>query len=210
MILLKTEKRGETREDGFIPAVFYGEGIKNINLKVSEKEFMKGLKEAGESSLISLDIAGKEHQVFIQQIAKDPLTDKVIHIDFFHPSLKKKLTVVVPLMFIGEAPACVTLGGVLIRGVDQVEVKGLAKDLPKEIEVDISGLNTFEDKILIKDLTLPEEVEILNHEKDDAICHVAEPKQEKEPEPEPEVTEEAEEGVEKEEAPVAESEPEQK
>jgi len=109
------------------------------------------------------------------------------------------------IMFIGEAPACVTLGGVLIRGVDQVEVKGLAKDLPKEIEVDISGLNTFEDKILIKDLTLPEEVEILNHEKDDAICHVAEPKQEKEPEPEAEVTEGVEEGTE-EEAPTEESE----
>lgn len=163
------------RKQGLLPAVLYGEGIKeNLALQVPEKDFEKAYLRAGESSLVELKANQKKFSVLIHQIAKDPISGKFLHIDFFYPSAKKQIKAEIPLIFEGEAPAVKDLNGVLAREIQTVEVKGLAQNLPREIKVNVSGLKTFEDRLSIKDLKVPPEVEILR-EPDEIVAHVTPP-----------------------------------
>lgn len=167
----KEEKVSILRRKGVIPGVLYGPKTENTVVQVDEKEFGKVYKEAGESSLVTLEIDSKKSPVLIRDVQRDPLRGGIIHIDFYQPPLDKEIEVMVPLVFEGEALAVKDLGGTLIRNMHEVEIKALPQNLPHEIKVDISGLTTFEDKILIKDLVLDSEVEVLR-EPEDLVAQV--------------------------------------
>jgi large subunit ribosomal protein L25 len=164
------------REKGVLPVVLYGPKIKNESLEVSLKDFEKILKEAGESTLISLEVEGKKEKnlVLIHEIKLDPLTSKPTHADFYQPILTDEIQVKIPLIIEGEAPAVKTLGGTLVKNISEIEVKALPQSLPKEIRVNVGKLETFEDNVLIKDLSLPEGVKILRNP-EEIIAHVAPP-----------------------------------
>ncbi|MBZ1348273.1 MAG: 50S ribosomal protein L25 [Candidatus Nealsonbacteria bacterium] len=149
------------REKEILPAVLYGPKIKNQALEVNLKEFENVYKQAGESSLISLEVQDQKFLVLIYETKKDPITGAIIHIDFYQPKLDKEITAVVPLVFEGEALVCKNLGGTLVKNIYEVEVKALPQNLPYEIKVDIEKIKTFEDSILIKDLVIPNDVKIL-------------------------------------------------
>ncbi len=146
---------------GVIPAVVYGPGVKNISIQVDEKEFKKVFQKAGESSLIELEVEKEKKPVLVNEIQKDPVSDKIIHVDFFQASLKEEVEVMVPLVFEGVAPAEKDLGGTLNKNILEIEVKALPQNLPHEIIVNVESLKTFQDHILIKDLMLPPNVTIL-------------------------------------------------
>lgn len=164
------------KESGRIPAIVYGHKVKNVLLDVDYKEFLKVLKEAGESSLIELDIEGEKEKrpVLVHELQKNPVTDKLIHIDFFQASLKEEVEVSIPLVIEGTSLAVKDLGGTLIKNVSEIQVKALPQDLPHEIKVSIDGLNTFEDHILAKDLILPKGVKVLI-KPDEIVVSVAPP-----------------------------------
>ncbi len=164
------KKVKDLRKKAVAPAVLYGPAfakatagnpeIKNFLLEVKLKDFKNILKKAGESSLINLKIDGEKDEflVLIHKVERDHISSEPIHIDFYQPILSKEIEVVVPLVFEGEAPALKDMGGTLIKEISELKVRALPKNLPHEIRVDISGLKTFEDEILIKDLILPEGV----------------------------------------------------
>ncbi len=152
------KKTKALKNQGQIPAVVYGPGEKNASVSVDEKEFRKVFKEAGESSLIELVIGKEKRPVLVSEVQQDPITDQIIHIDFFQASLKEEVQVSVPLVFEGVAPAEKDLGGTLNKNMSELEVKALPQNLPHEIVVNVSGLVTFEDHILVKDLALPKDV----------------------------------------------------
>ena len=102
------------------------------------------------------------------------MTGKIIHIDFYQPDLKEKVQVSIPLVFIGEAPAAKELSGTFVKNISEIEIKALPQDLPHEIRVDISGLKSFQDRILIKNLNLPKNVDILRSP-DDIVAQVVPP-----------------------------------
>lgn len=192
------------REKGFIPAIVYGAGQKNISIQVDYQGFKKVFEEAGESTIIKLKIhppaGGEAKNVLIHDIAKDPINDKFIHIDFYQVRMDKAITAEVVLVFEGEAPAIKELEGTLVKSITEVEVEALPKDLPRELKVDISGLETFDDHIKIKDLKLPEGVKVLA-DSGETIASVAAPRtkeelEELEEKPEEEISEEAVEGEE--------------
>ena len=149
------KKTRHLKNQGFIPAVVYGPGAKNLSLEVDEKEFKKLFLQAGESSLIELVIGNEKRPVLINEIQQNSVSDKIIHIDFFQASLKEEVEVNVPLVFEGVAPAEKELGGTLNKNMSELEVRALPQNLPQEIIVDISKLVTFEDHILVSDLKLP-------------------------------------------------------
>jgi len=140
-----------------IPAVVYGHDVKNVNLEVDQTEFAKVFAQTGESSLVSLKVEGetKERPVLIHEIQKNSVTDKVIHVDFYQASLTEEVEVEVTLVFEGVSLAVKELGGTLVKEAQELEVKALPQNLPHDIKVDISPLNTFEDEIKVKDLVLP-------------------------------------------------------
>jgi len=164
---LAGEKVKKLRRQGILPGVLYGPKIENISIELDLKEFEKIYKEAGESSLISLQVVpsknsgqGKEFSVLIHEVKKDPLKGNIIHVDFYQPILTEEVEASVPIVFEGEALAVKELGGTLIKEIQELEVKALPQNLPHEIKVNVERLKSFEDEILIKDLKLPQGVKI--------------------------------------------------
>ena len=162
------------KAEGVIPAVVYGPKEKNLILHVDEKDFLKVLKQAGESSLVELNVDKLKKPVLIHEIQKDPVSGKIIHIDFYQPDLKKEVEVKIPLAFEGQAPAEKDLGGTLNKNMLEVEVKALPQNLPHEIKVSVESLKSFEDHILVKDLQLPTGVKVLK-EADEIVASVLPP-----------------------------------
>ncbi len=186
MLELKAEVREiigkkveQLRKTGLIPAVLYGHKIKSVNLTIDSREFNRILKEAGETSLLNLVADGKKHSVLIHDLAHDPLSGAVTHVDFFEVRMDEKIKAKVLLVFTGESNAIKSDGGVLVKALQEIELEALPQDLPKEIEVDISSLNAFEDKIHVKDLKVGGNVKILADPRD-MVATVVPPRSEKE------------------------------
>lgn len=175
---LRAEIRGEIGKQaarrlrglGLIPAIVYGGGQKTVNIKVDAKGFEKALHtSAGENVLINLKISGAERRerketVIIKEIQYDPVRGDIYHVDFNHISLKEVVKVKVPVTTMGESPG-VKEGGSMEQILWEVEVECLPTKIPEKLEIDISSL-VIGDTIHVKDLVIPEGVEVLNPQED--------------------------------------------
>ena len=173
---IQGKKTKSLKKIGIIPAILYGPEIKNALLEVNLTEFKKVLKEAGENTMIELEAEGaekKEYAVLIKNVGYGPISSDPIHIDFYQPNLSKELEASIPLEFVGNAPA-LQLGGTLLKNMQELKIKSLPQNLPHNIKVDISSLNTFEDSILVKDLILPKNVKVMDS-LEETVVKVMEP-----------------------------------
>src|SRR3989338_7603168 len=168
MPILKAEKREITgkkvsnlRKQGKIPAVVYGVGEKSVLLQVLGKDFEKVFREAGESTLVELEIGPDRKNVLIHEIDFDPIKDTPRHVDFLQVRMDKPIRAKVHVVFEGESGAVKNLGGVLVKVAHELEIEALPKDLPHEIKVDISNLQNLEDKFLVSNLKLPSGVKVI-------------------------------------------------
>src|SRR3989344_2654916 len=148
------------RKHGILPAVLYGHNQETTVLELKEKEFAKIFKQAGESTIIHLDVEGKSLPVLIQDVQHHYLKDHPIHVDFYAVNMTETLKATVPLHFVGEAPAVKAMGGILIKNLSEVEVECLPGDLPSNIEVDVSVLEDFEKAIRVSDLQVSAQVRV--------------------------------------------------
>jgi len=177
----KKESPKDARENGRLPAVFYGRKEESTPIAVETASFEKIFRVAGESTIISLEGVGEPKEALIHDVDVHPVTSKPQHVDFYVIEKGKKLTVNVPIEFSGESPAVDDLGAILVKVIHEVEIEALPKDLPHELIVDISTLKEFNDQITIKDISLPEGVKSLLDE-DEVVVMVSEPKEEEEEE----------------------------
>lgn len=167
MLTIKAEIRDgkensvQLRENGLIPAVFYGPKQTSTSVKIKEGDFIKAYNEAGESSVIILDDGTEQHEALIHDVQFDAVSSRPIHADFYVIEKGKKVEVSVPLEFVGQSPAEKTLGGVLVKVAHEIEIKAMPKDLPASVEVDISSLVDFESQIHASDIKLPAGVELI-------------------------------------------------
>ncbi len=164
------------RKEGFLPSVVYGHGFEPIPVQIKYSDFENVYKYAGESTLINLKIGDKEEPAVIKDIQKDPVSDKIIHADFYKVNLKEKIKAKVPVVVIGESEV-VKNGGVLIKTVNELEVEALPQDLPHELQIDISRLQNFGDHIQIKDILVSDKVKI-EANPEDIVALVQEPREE--------------------------------
>jgi len=183
MFKLKVEKRDlkeslfPLRKSGKIPAVFYGPKEPSTPIKLALSDFKKAWRSAGESTVVSLEGQGIEADVLIHDVDLDPVTDVPIHVDFYAIEKGKKLSVDVPLEFIGVAGAVKDLGAVLVKVMHTIEIEALPKDLPHKLEADISVLVTFDSVLTAKDIKLPAGV-TLKVKPEEVVASVYEPKEE--------------------------------
>jgi large subunit ribosomal protein L25 len=172
---LEGKKAKKLREEGLLPGVIYGYKIKNVPISLNYKEFFCVYQETGESSLIDLSIEGQKSHfpVLIHGLQKDPVSGEIIHIDLYKPNLDKMVEALVPLVIKGSAPAVKNFGGTLVRHFYEVDVKALPMNLPHEIIVDVSSLEQVDSEILIKDLSVPEGVEVLHNPEEIVVMAAA-------------------------------------
>lgn len=178
-------KNNALRRKGLVPAVLYGHKIKNILLIIDALKLEKIYKKAGENTLIKLKITKQdksdveERVVLIHDIDKDPVKDNLIHVDFYQVKMNEAISAEVPLIFIGKSSAIDRDGGLLIKSFQHLEIQSLPQDLPHEIQVDISSLETFDDKICIKDLKISDKVKIMA-EPEEVVVSVIPPRTQEE------------------------------
>lgn len=174
------KKLAELRKSGDLPAIVYGQEKENEPITLNTHEFSRLYAQVGQNTIIELKIdQDKSSNVLIQDISRHPVTDDIIHADLMRLNMSKAIKTNIPLSFVGEAPAVFQLEGTLLTNIEEVEVETLPAKLPPNIEVDISGLDDFEKSIHIKDLNIPEGVEVLV-DGDELICKVEPPRSQEE------------------------------
>ena len=163
------------RQQGFVPAIFYGRSAENILLAVKNNELFKLHKDKKDHSFIKLiiDDGGKkkiEKLSLIKELQVQPLTGKFYHADFYEVDMNHKLTFEVSLHFTGKAIGMEN-GGELQHIKREVKVSCLPANLPDHINVDVSALN-IGDSIKVKELKLAEGITVLDPP-DAAVAAVA-------------------------------------
>lgn len=164
------------RKDNMIPGIVYGPKEAATPIAVSRIVFEKAWAEAGESTVITLSGLGEDKEVLIHEVEFDRMKNQPVHVDFYAIEKGKKVQVTVPLSFIGTAPAEKELGGNILKVLHEIEIEAMPKDLPHEIEVDISVIKDFESQIHVKDIKAPQGVTILTPE-DEVVVTAAEAKE---------------------------------
>ncbi len=186
MITLNAKKREKKdneklKKDGFIPAVFYGKKEESTMISVPLNDFLKVWKEAGESSVITLEGEAGKKDALIKDVDFDPVTNIPRHADFYVFEEGHKLEVSVPLEFVGVSPAVKELGGILVKVLHELQIEAMPKDLPHEIEVDISRIVDFDSQIIAQDIKLPEGVSLVE-DPEEVVALFSEAKEEEEEE----------------------------
>src|SRR5215472_3933562 len=170
------------RSDGRIPAIIYGRQAKPQNLEVIAKE-MEDLIHHSISENLLVDLAVKDDArpkrlALVQEVQHHPLTGKVLHVDFHEIAETEKVTVSIPVETVGEAEGVKTQGGVLEHVLFKIRVRGLAKDIPELVTVDVSHLKIGE-AVHLGEIKTPPGVELIG-DKQIPVIAVAAPRTEEE------------------------------
>lgn len=190
MLTLKAESRDlktkpkDIRQAGRIPAVFYGKQTASTPISIAEVDFKKVWEAGGESSVVTLETSEGPVESLIHDVDFDPITDRPRHADFYVFEKGHKVEVEIPLEFVGVSAAVKDLGGGLVKVVHALKIEAMPKNLPHNLEVDLSSLINFESQILAKDIVLPEGV-VLMVAPEEVIALVSAPREEKEEEAAP-------------------------
>lgn len=160
------------RQNGYAPAILYGKKTEPIALAMESKTLTRELLRLhGHNAVVTLDIQGekgnKKHHVLIKEIQTDPITDTVLHVDFFEIDLDKEITLEVSVNYTGKAKG-VDMGGILNILAHTVKIKGMPLAIPDNITVDVTPLELTSHGITCGDLAVPDNVEL--EEELDRVC----------------------------------------
>ncbi len=167
MITLKAELRDPKRKlaairaEGFVPAVYYGRREKATPCVFPLNAFKKVWREAGESSVITLEMPKGKVSALIYEVQVDPVKGVPIHVDFYAIEKGQEVYVHVPIEFVGVSEAVKSLVGNLVKVLFEIEVRAFPENLPHNIVVDISSLTTIDGQITAGDIVLPNGVTLV-------------------------------------------------
>ena len=147
------------RKEGRIPAVVYNSKGEATMLDVDEIEFNKVWRSITKTTVITLNVDGKESDALIKDTEYNIRTDKVLHADFYTPDADQKVYQKMKVLIRGTA-AGVLKGGFLVKHLPEIELKATLANLPVRIEADVSKLN-IGDVFTVKDLGLSSDVELI-------------------------------------------------
>ena len=162
---------GPLRRGGLMPAVLYGADKKPVSLQLNSREASKTLNRIVGTALIDLSVNGEPHKTLVREIQRNFVTDEILHVDFFEVDMNRTMRVSIPVRLVGAAPAVVTLGGILVRGLAEIEIECLPGDLMNEVTVDLGQLKEINTSIHVSDLVLPATIKVLTNP-DEQIARV--------------------------------------
>jgi large subunit ribosomal protein L25 len=167
-VVLEANKRevirrgvGALRRSGKVPAVVYGSGIEATPVELDTKQLTDALAGVSASTLISLSVGKQKHQVLVREIQRDVIRQDILHVDFLKVAMDVVIRTEVPIELLGESPAVKELGGLLVTGLNSIEVEALPSDLPDRMTIDLGLIVDMDDSIMVRDLEVGEGVEIL-------------------------------------------------
>lgn len=163
----------QLRRQGVVPAILYGHGTEPLPLQTEERSLRRVLERVGSHHLITLRVGDDEEprMTLAREVQLDPITNALLHVDFYEVVMTEKITTEVPLVFIGQSPVVERREGVLVRGLDSVEVECLPSNLIESIEVNLEDLAEIDQAMLVGDLTVDADVEILT-DKEEVVAQI--------------------------------------
>lgn len=158
IIAEKREKFGKAlkslKNEGLVPAVIFGKGMESIAISLNYNEFKKLFQQAGETDLIDINLDSKKHKVLVKNVQFDPVTDAMIHVEFYKPDLTEKIKAQVPVEVIGEETNELIKAGeaMVLLLMQEITVEALPEDLPHNFTIDVSTMNEVGAAVTIADL----------------------------------------------------------
>ena len=155
------KKVGRLRRAGILPATVYGKGVGPFTVQLDSRTFTDLLRRTGRTTLVELAIPGQKPQsAFIHALQRHPVSRAILHADFLVVDLLTEITVDVPIHIIGESELIERGDAIMNQVLNTLGVRALPADLPHAIEVDISGLDSFDKSIRVRDLAVSEKWKI--------------------------------------------------
>jgi large subunit ribosomal protein L25 len=149
------------RREGQLPAVIYGHNIQPISIVLDLRDTSRSLQGIAPSALVTVDVEGELHRALVREKQRNKISGVLLHVDFLAVSMTEKLRAQVYIEVVGLSPAIKDFNGVLMTGLDELEVECLPNDLPERITADVSNLLKIGDGIYVRDLIVPKDVKIL-------------------------------------------------
>lgn len=165
------------RLENRVPAILYGASEPPLPISLEHNQILRALEnEAFYSHILTVKLEGIEQKAVLKDLQRHAFKPRILHIDLMRVSAKEKITMSVPLHFIGDAlaPGVKDEGGVLTKLLNSVEVRCLPAALPEYIEVDVAHL-ALDESILLSQLNLPQGVELtaaISHEDDRPVVNI--------------------------------------
>jgi large subunit ribosomal protein L25 len=172
------KKVAALRRQGVTPANVYGRNLESKAVEVETAVLTHLLRSAGRNVIIDLRIEDEKspRPVMLRGLQRDPVTSRILHVDFYQVSLTQKMRSEVPLVLVGKAPAVAELGGILLQNVDSIMVEALPGDIPVHVEVDVSMLARFDDAVHVRELPIDLTKVHVMTEPDVVVAKVAAPR----------------------------------
>ena len=158
----------DLRNAGKVPCVIYG-GDEPVHFSADEISFSKLVYTADAHTVVVAFEDGNKIDAVLQDIQFHPVTDKILHIDFFQLHEGKEINMIIPVRIEGTAPGVRDSGGLLSRNKRKLTVRALPKNLPDFLLADVSKLN-LNDSITVADLA--EETFKILHPDSQVVCQV--------------------------------------
>lgn len=184
-VVLKATERKVTgrhvralRRSGQLPGVIYGHNVEPVSISLDAHEASKVLGKLSSSSLITVDVEGKEYPSLVREKQMNYIKRNLIHVDFQVVSLTEKIRANVGIVLTGNSVAVKDFNAMLINGLTELEVEAFPQDLPERVVVDIGALAKIGDAIHVKDISLPDKVTILSAADEMVILATAPAKEE--------------------------------
>jgi len=174
------KKVRQLRRRGITPIHIYGPGLQPIAAQVETSALRRLLAQAGRSTPVTVEVDGSSHFAFVREVQRHPVTGQILHVDFLQVDVSRRMQGQVPLTLVGEAPAVREQGAVLSLHLPAVTVECLPRDMPAEIQVDVSSLREMGDSLHVRDLSPPPGVTLLE-DPDALVVRASPPRQEEVP-----------------------------
>ncbi|RMD52040.1 MAG: 50S ribosomal protein L25 [Candidatus Thermofonsia bacterium] len=155
------KKVKQLRREGIIPAVIYGQQ-EPVSIQLEQKALRRALRHAGSSTLIDINLGSDTRTVLVRDIQQHVTRGDVLHVDFMEVNMREKLTAEAELVPVGEAPVLETGLGTLMFPIRVVEIECRPGDLVSEIKFDISGMDSLDSVIYMRDVDAPKGIDILS------------------------------------------------
>jgi large subunit ribosomal protein L25 len=164
------------RKAGIIPGNIYGHKEPSVAVQLDAAAFDLLHRKQGMRSVIRLRLPDATTQtVLLRRVQRDPVTGKILHIDFSRVSMSESIDAKIPLHFVGESYAVKNLNGILLHLVEALEVNCRASAMVEALDVDISALTGFDSVLHAKDVKLPRNYKLVT-DPEEPIVKVAPPK----------------------------------
>ena len=141
------------RRSDKIPAVVYGQGSEPLSVVLDRLKFRAALNAAGPNAVITLDVDGSDHLTIVKNMQRDPIANRVTHVDFMRIDLDQRLIVDVPITLVGEAAIVGLEGAVVQQQMMTLTVEAPAGNIPQLFEADITEMS-IDNPVRVSDLDM--------------------------------------------------------